>query len=77
MKGPGPWAYYANMPAGAEVLQAWTMLPTSSDAFTTSLDVLEWMAVGLGVLLLARRVGAKEPMPSIGRRSCCRSLRCA
>ena len=30
MNGPGPWAYYANMPAGAEVLQAWSMLPTSS-----------------------------------------------
>ena len=65
MKGPGPWAYYANMPAGAEVLQAWTMLPTSSDVFTTSLDVLEWIAVGLGVILLARRIGAKEPLPSI------------
>jgi len=65
MNGPGPWAYYRNMPGGAEVLQAWTMLPTSSDAFTTSLDVLEWLAVGLGVILLARRLGAKEPMPSI------------
>ena len=65
MKGPGPWAYYANMPAGAEVLQAWTMLPTSSDVFTTSLDVLEWLAVGLGVVVLARRIGAKEPLPSI------------
>ena len=65
MNGPGPWAYYANMPAGAEVLQAWSMLPTSSDAFTTALDVLEWIAVGLGVIVLARRIGAKEPLPSI------------
>jgi hypothetical protein len=65
MNGPGPWAYYANMPAGAEVLQAWTMLPMSSDAFTTALDVVEWLAAGLGIIVVARSMGAKEPLPSI------------
>jgi len=65
MNGPGPWAYYANMPAGAEVLQAWTMLPLSSDLFTTVLDVLEWVAVGLGIVALGRSLGAKEPLASI------------
>jgi len=65
MNGPGPWAYYGNMPAGAEVLQAWTMLPMSSDAFTTALDVVEWLTAGLGIIVVARSMGAKEPLPSI------------
>jgi hypothetical protein len=64
LEGPGPWAYYRYMPGGAEVLQAWSMLPTSSDAFTSVLDVGEWLAAGLGVMVLARRMGAREPLPS-------------
>jgi hypothetical protein len=64
LEGPGPWAYYRNMSAGAEVLQAWTMLPLSSDAFTTMLDVVGWMAVGLGVIALARWSGVREPLAS-------------
>lgn len=64
LEGPGPWAYYQHMPAGAEVLQAWTMLPLSSDGLTTILDVALWLAVGLGVVALARQVGVREPLAS-------------
>ncbi|MQA30410.1 MAG: DUF2029 domain-containing protein [Luteitalea sp.] len=64
MNGPGPWAYYRNMPGGSEVIAAWTMLPTSSDAFVALVEVGQWLAVGLATMTLARQIGVREPFAS-------------
>lgn len=64
MVGTGPWGYYRNMLAGAEVFTAWAMLPLRADTLTGLLEVGEWLALGLAVLVLARELGAREPLGS-------------
>ncbi len=64
LNGIGPWAYYRDMPGGAEVLLAWAMLPLSSDAFSGLLDIVEWIGVGVSAMVVARRIGVREPFAS-------------
>ncbi|MBP1685294.1 MAG: hypothetical protein H6Q33_1437 [Deltaproteobacteria bacterium] len=61
MNGPGPWAYHRNMLAGGEVFLAWGMLPFHSDVLTSVVEVSQFMALGLCVMVLARQLGLREP----------------
>ncbi|MGE3179032.1 MAG: hypothetical protein AB7O32_16295 [Vicinamibacterales bacterium] len=64
MDGPGPWAYYQHMLAGAEVFVAWAMLPMHADTLVQLVDIAAWLFMGLAVIVLARRLGAREPFGS-------------
>ena len=64
MVGTGSWAYYRNMPAGAEVFTAWAMLPMHADTLTGLLEIGQWLGLGLAVLVLCRELGAREPFGS-------------
>jgi hypothetical protein len=64
MEAPGPWAYYRHMPGAAEVLTAWAMLASSSDAFAPGLEIAQWLALGLATMMLAREIGVREPFAS-------------
>jgi hypothetical protein len=61
MDGPGPWAYYRLQLAGAEVFLAWAMLPMRSDVLVPLVDILEWFALGLTLIVLARTLRIREP----------------
>jgi hypothetical protein len=64
MTGPGPWAYYQNMFGGGEVFTAWSMVLLHADTLATSVDVVQWLALGAVLLVLARQLGAREPIAS-------------
>ena len=64
MVGTGPWGYYRNMLAGGEVFPAWAMLPLHSDALAPAVDVIQWLALGLVLVVLARRLFIREPYAS-------------
>lgn len=64
MIGPGTWAYYRNMLGGGEVLTAWAMLPMHADTLVGCLEAAQWLALGLAVMLLVRRIGVREPFSS-------------
>lgn len=64
MNGPGTWAYYRHMLGGGEVIIAWAMLPFHADTLVPALELGCWLGAGLGTMLLARALGAKEPYAS-------------
>ena len=64
MNGPGPWAYYRNMLAGGEVFLAWPMLALHSDAMTWVADLFQYLGLGFCLIVLARRLGVREPLAS-------------
>jgi hypothetical protein len=64
LDAPGPWAYSRHTLAGAEVFLAWAMLPLRSDTLTGIVEIWQWLALGLVTMVLARRLGAREPHAS-------------
>jgi hypothetical protein len=64
MQGPGTWAYYADMWAGGEVFTSWAMLPFHGDLLAMEVDAVEWLALGLALIALARELGIREPYAS-------------
>src|SRR5262249_34937548 len=64
MQGSGPWAYYQPQMGGAEVFQAWAMLPVRSDLLVPIVDVVAWIAFGLSIAAFARRARIREPYAS-------------
>jgi hypothetical protein len=64
MVGTGPWGYYRNMLAGGEIFTAWAMLPLRADTLTGAFEVLQWLALGLAVMALARQLRVREPFAS-------------
>ena len=65
MDGPGTWAYSAPLWAGGEIFTAWAMLPFHSDLLATAVDAVEWLALGLALIALARELGIREPHASV------------
>jgi len=64
MEGPGTWAYYQHMLAGAEVFVAWAMLPLHADTLVQMVDIAAWLFMGLATIVLARRLGVRGPFAS-------------
>jgi hypothetical protein len=64
MDGPGTWAYYALLWGGGEIFTAWAMLPFHSDLLATQVDAVEWLALGIALIALARELGLREPAAS-------------
>jgi hypothetical protein len=52
------------MLAGGEVFPAWAMLPLHSDALAPAVDVIQWLGLGLVLVVLARRLFIREPYAS-------------
>jgi hypothetical protein len=64
MHGPGTWSYYPNMWAGGEVFTSWAMLLFHGDLLAMEVDVVQWIALGLALVALARELGIREPYAS-------------
>ncbi|HSD09378.1 MAG TPA: hypothetical protein VLF14_00210, partial [Candidatus Binatia bacterium] len=64
MDAPGPWAHYQALWGGGEVFTAWAMLPFHSDLLAMWVDALEWIALGVSLVALARELGIREPYAS-------------
>src|SRR5205823_4086844 len=64
MAAPGPWAHYAMLWGGGEVFTAWAMLPFHSDLLAMAVDSVEWLALGLALVALARELSIREPYSS-------------
>src|SRR6266542_162847 len=64
MDAPGPWALTQALWGGGEVFTAWAMLPFHSDLLAMWVDALEWLALGVSLVALARELGIREPYAS-------------
>lgn len=63
-RGVPTWLLYRNDQAGGEVFTALAMLPFHSHLFAGVASSVQWIALGLAILLLARELGAREPHAS-------------
>jgi hypothetical protein len=59
--GPQSWDLTRNSFAGGEVFLAWAMLPMRGDLLLGVAQVVQWLAIGVTLLALAREVGVREP----------------
>jgi hypothetical protein len=59
--GPQSWDLTRNSFAGGEVFLAWAMLPMRGDLLVGVAQVVQWLAIGLTLLAVAREVGVREP----------------
>ena len=64
LHAPGGWSAYRNYFGGAEILTAWAMLPFRQDTLALLVDAVEWIALGLAIVCLARELGVREPFAS-------------
>ena len=54
---PGPWSKYRHFLAGAEVLDAWAMLPFHSDLLVNVCTWVQWLALGISAAALSEALG--------------------
>ena len=54
---PGPWSKYRHFLAGAEVLDAWAMLPFHSDLLVNVCTWVQWLALGISAAALSEVLG--------------------
>jgi len=64
LRSPGGWSAYRNYFGGGEILWAWAMLPFHADTLALVADAVEWLALGLALMALARELGVREPLAS-------------
>ena len=64
LRTPGGWSAYRNYFGGGEILWAWAMLPFGADTLAPLVDAVEWLALGLAMVALARELGVREPIAS-------------
>ncbi len=64
LDGPGSWDFNRNLFAGGEVFMAWAMLPFHGDLLVGISQVVEWLALGLALIAIARDLGVREPWGS-------------
>ena len=64
LRTPGGWSAYRNYFGGGEILWAWAMLPFGADTLAPVVDAVEWLALGLAMVAVARELGVREPIAS-------------